>query len=81
MPLALLLAYLVFLKRIDVRVEIKNGWTYPVLQQPLDNGRGARCTAGMQEYLGAPIGNNNGGLFHCQRFTIIVSAAKVIKKG
>ena len=58
MAFALILTYLVFLKRKDVGIIIIYGGTYAVLQQPLDYCRRAWGTTGMEEHLVAVFRND-----------------------
>ena len=64
MTLAFVLADIVFFVGIYVGVEVKDGGMNVVLEQPLDNGGGARSTTGMKEYFLHACRNNDWGVFH-----------------
>ena len=69
MPLAFVLADVVFFKRKDVGVEIEDGGTNVVLEHPLNNGGGARRTASVKEHFVEACGNENVTfLFHALLF-------------
>lgn len=49
MSLAFVLSDVVFLKGVDVGVEVEDGGTDVVLEHPFDDGGGARCAAGVEK--------------------------------
>ena len=71
MTFAFILADFIFLTRIDVGVEVEDGGTNVVLQHPLDNGRGAGRTTGVEKDFVETFGNEDFALFlHVQRFRV-----------
>ena len=53
---SLVFPYLIFRLRIDVGIAVEYGGAYAVLQHALDDGRGARCAARMQQHLAVTVG-------------------------
>jgi hypothetical protein len=63
MTFALILSDVVFFTGIDVGVEVEDSGTDIVLEHPLHDGRGARSTTGVEEYLVESFGNDDIVLF------------------
>jgi hypothetical protein len=63
MTFAFILSDVVFFTGIDVGVEVEDCGTNIVLEHPFYNGRGARSTTGVEEYLVESFGNDDIVLF------------------
>ena len=66
---SLVFPYLIFRLRIDVGIAVEYGGAYAVLQHALDDGRGARCAARMQQHLVFTVGCLN---FQHYTFSLIL---------